>query len=189
MEAKARLNKLARLRSVGYVQTIPEVFTPGITLQRTSVSSEGHSYPYPKVLEVLYDIHTCTRNCRMFYTPVATIPEVRVGQVLYPLGTSVSSVRLCHSSVRLPYPYPKLLEVLSDPHTLARNPQALPNLSVELSIQYPMLLHTRLDMTSRQYPDVISIHLNIQCDMCTTLLSCERSTYLVTWYAFSLSYR
>ena len=34
------------------------VFTPGITLQRTSVSSEGHSYPYPELREVLYDIHT-----------------------------------------------------------------------------------------------------------------------------------
>ena len=39
MEAKARLNKLARLRSVRYVQTIPEVFTPGITLQRTSTKN------------------------------------------------------------------------------------------------------------------------------------------------------
>ena len=51
---------------VGYVQTIPGAFTPGITLlQRTSGSSVGHSYPYPELLDVLLhcnDIHTRTRN-------------------------------------------------------------------------------------------------------------------------------
>ena len=49
---------IARLCSVGYAQTIPGAFTPGITLQRTSVSAEGHSYPYPELVEVLNDIHT-----------------------------------------------------------------------------------------------------------------------------------
>ena len=89
------LRKLPRLCSEGYAQTVRGVLTPGITLQRTSVSSVGHSYPYPELLEVLYDIHTCTRNFWKFCTPVATIPGVRVQHVLYPLGTSVSSVRLC----------------------------------------------------------------------------------------------
>ena len=90
--------KLPRLCSVGYAQTVSGVFTPGITLQRTSVSSVGHSYPYPGLLEVMYDIHTCTRNFWKFCTPVATIPGVPVQHVLYPLGTSVSSVRLCHNT-------------------------------------------------------------------------------------------
>ena len=118
--------QFARLCSVGYVQTVPGVFAPGITLQRTSVSSVGHSYPYPELVEILYGIHTCTRNFWKFCTPVATIPGVRLQHVLYPLGTSVSSVRLCHntrnfwkfcktsvpvpgtsgSSVRSSYPYP-----------------------------------------------------------------------------------
>ena len=39
---------------VGYAQTIPAVDTPGITLKKTSVSSVGHSYPYPDLLQVLY---------------------------------------------------------------------------------------------------------------------------------------
>ena len=46
-------SKTSRLRSVGCVQTIPGVFTPGITLQITSVSYVGHSYPYPELLSVL----------------------------------------------------------------------------------------------------------------------------------------
>ena len=115
--------------SVGYVQTIPGVINAGITLQRTSVSSAGHSYPYPELLEVLCDIHTRTRNFWNFCTPVATIPGVWVQHVVYPLGTSVSSVRPCHntpnfwkfckasvpvpgtsvSPVRSPHPYPKPL--------------------------------------------------------------------------------
>ena len=33
---------------------------PGYFPNRTSVSSVGHSYPYPLFLEVLYNIHTCT---------------------------------------------------------------------------------------------------------------------------------
>ena len=69
---------VARSCSVGYAQTIPEVFTPGITLQRTSVSFVGHPYPYPELLEVLYDIHTRTRNFWKFCTPVPQIPGVRV---------------------------------------------------------------------------------------------------------------
>ena len=112
----------------GYLN-LTRVFTPVITLQRTSVGSVGHPYPYPELLEVLYGIHTCTRNFWKFCTPVATIPGVRVQNVLYPLGTSVSSVRLCHntrnfwnfcktsvrvpgtsvSSVRSSYPYPEIL--------------------------------------------------------------------------------
>ena len=58
----------------------------------------------------MYDIHTCTRNFRKFCTPVARIPWVRVQHVLYPLGTSVSSVFACAtipgtsgSSVRHPH--------------------------------------------------------------------------------------
>ena len=46
---------------VGYPQTIPGVDTPGITLQKTSVSSVGHSYPYPDHLQVLYASVTNTR--------------------------------------------------------------------------------------------------------------------------------
>ena len=53
---------IAKSCSVGYAQTIPAVFTPGITLQRTSVSYVGHSYPYPGLLEVMYDIHTRTQE-------------------------------------------------------------------------------------------------------------------------------
>ena len=119
--------KCSRLCSAGYVQIVPGVFTPGTTLQSTSVSYVAHPYPYPEHLEVLYDIHTCTRNFCKFCTPAATIPGVRVHHVLYPLGTSMSSVWLCHntwniwkfcntsipvpetsgSSVRSPYPYPE----------------------------------------------------------------------------------
>ena len=86
-----------------------------LALQRTSVSSVRHSCPYPEVLEVLDDIHTRTRNFWMFCTSVDTIPGVRVQHVLYPFGTPVSSVRLCHntlssvSSARLPHPYPEVL--------------------------------------------------------------------------------
>ena len=65
-------------RFVGYSQTVPRVFTPGITLLRTSVSSVGHSYPYPELLEILQDIHTRNRNFWKFCTPVLTIPGVRV---------------------------------------------------------------------------------------------------------------
>ena len=67
-----------RLCSVGYAQTIPGVFTPGITLQGTYARSVGHSYPCPELLEVLYDIHTRTRNFWKFCTPVSQIPGVRV---------------------------------------------------------------------------------------------------------------
>ena len=121
-----------RLCSVGYVETMPGIFTPGITVQRTSVSCVGHSYPYPEVLEVLHDIHTRTRNFWKICMPVATIPGVRVQYVSHPLGTSVSSVRLCHntrnfwkfcktfvpvpgtsgSSVRSPYPHPEFFRLL-----------------------------------------------------------------------------
>ena len=63
---------------VGYAQTIPGVDTPGISLQKTSVSSVGHSYPYPELLDVLYDSYTHTRNFCEFCTPVPQIPGVRV---------------------------------------------------------------------------------------------------------------
>ena len=69
---------IARLCYVGYSQTVSGVFNSGITLQRTPVSSVGHSYPYPELLEVLYDIYTRTRNFRKFCTPVRTIPRVGV---------------------------------------------------------------------------------------------------------------
>ena len=76
----ARIWYFPRLGFVGYAQTIPGVFTPGITLQRTSVSSVGYSYPYPDLLGVLYviDVHTRTRNFWKFCTPEPQIPGVRV---------------------------------------------------------------------------------------------------------------
>ena len=70
-------------------------------LQRTSVSSVGHSYPYPELLEVLYDIHTRNRKFWKFCTPVPQIPGVRVYHfhnicefIATIPGTSVSSVSL-----------------------------------------------------------------------------------------------
>ena len=53
-------------------------FTPSITLQRSSVSSVGDSLPYPELLELLYDIHTRTRNTWKFFTPVPAILGVLV---------------------------------------------------------------------------------------------------------------
>ena len=38
------------------------------------------------------------------------------------------------SSVTLSYPYPKLLEVLYDSHTLTRNPQILQNITLEFRV-------------------------------------------------------
>ena len=75
---KRAITNESRLGSVGDAQIIPRVITPGITLQRTSVSSVGHSYPYPELLEVLNEFHTRTRNFWKFCTPVPQIPEVRV---------------------------------------------------------------------------------------------------------------
>ena len=69
---------LPRLGSVGYAQTIPGIYTSGITLQRTSVSSAGHLYPYPELRKVLYDIPTRARNFWKFCTSVPQIPGVRV---------------------------------------------------------------------------------------------------------------
>ena len=61
---------------------MPVPFNPmttlGITLERTSVSSVGHSYRYPELLEVLYDIHTRTRNFWKLCTPLPQIPGVRI---------------------------------------------------------------------------------------------------------------
>ena len=79
----------------------PEVFTPGITQKRTSETSAGHSHPYPSLLEVLYDIHTCSRNLWKFCTPLVTIPGVRVQHVLYPLGKFMSPVRQCHNNTQI----------------------------------------------------------------------------------------
>ena len=65
------LPNISRLCSSGYVRNIPGVFTPGITLQRTSVC--------------LKDIHTHARNFCKFCTTFMHVP-----------GTSVSSLRPCH---------------------------------------------------------------------------------------------
>ena len=54
--------------------------------------------PVPELLEVLLDIHTRTRKLCEFCTPRATIPGVWVKHLLYPPGTSVSSVRPCHNT-------------------------------------------------------------------------------------------
>ena len=66
--------------SVGYTQNHTRA---GITLQRTYVTSVGHSYPYPELLEVLYAGGTKTRG-----TGAAC---------LYLPGTSASSARPCHN--------------------------------------------------------------------------------------------
>ena len=51
------LRSLTQQAKVELCRVCPN-YTPGITiqitLQRTSVSSAGHSYPYPELLEVLY---------------------------------------------------------------------------------------------------------------------------------------
>ena len=86
-----QMRNISRSCSGGYAQTIPGVFTPGITLQRimqvmypgyyptnNSASYVTHSYPYPERLEVLYDSHTRTRNFWKFCTPVPQTPGVRV---------------------------------------------------------------------------------------------------------------
>ena len=106
--------EIPRPCSVGYAQTIPGIFIQGITLQRTSVSSVGHSYPYPELLEVVYDIHTRTRNFWKFGTPVPQIRGVRVYNIFL---TYVSSVRPCHNTrnfceiCNTSVPYPELLPV------------------------------------------------------------------------------
>ena len=53
--------------------TIPGVFTPGITLQRTSVGSVRNSYPCQKLLQALYHIHT--RIPRTSVTSVRPYPQ------------------------------------------------------------------------------------------------------------------
>ena len=104
--------KFARSCSVGYAQshTRGMLFTPGITLQKTSVSSLGHSYPYAVLLEVLYGIHSRTQNFWKFCTPVPQIPRVRVYNYFFSnlceLCTPVHNTRnfceFCITSV--PYP-------------------------------------------------------------------------------------
>ena len=95
---------------------MPGVFTPGITLQRISITSAGHSYPYPELLEVL---HAGAAKTRGTGTACVYLP-----------GSSGSSVRPCHNTTipagsgsfeRLSYPYPELLEVLQDFHSRTRN--------------------------------------------------------------------
>ena len=99
---------------------MPGVFTPIITLQRTSVTSVGHSSP--ERLEVLYagatktrgtgtaciyppgpsgnSVRLChnTRKFCEFCKTRATMPRERVQHVLNPPGTSVSSACLCHNT-------------------------------------------------------------------------------------------
>ena len=74
---------------------------PGITLQRTSVSSVGHSYSYPELVEVLYGSHIRTRNFWKICTPVPQIPGVRVYHFY----------NLCESCTPVPQ-YPELLCIL-----------------------------------------------------------------------------
>ena len=48
----------------------------------------------------------------------------------------------------LPYPYPKLLEVLEDSHTLTRTPQTLQNITLQRLIQLRWYaLHSLLRVT------------------------------------------
>ena len=68
----------------GTHKTVPGVFIPGITLQRTSVTSVRHSYPYPELLELVYAGATKTRGAGT--------------ACLYLPGTSGSSVRPCHNT-------------------------------------------------------------------------------------------
>ena len=96
---------------------MPAVLT--ITQKKILCKFVGHSYPYQEILEILSNIYIRTRNFCKFWTPVATIPGVRVQHDLYPLGTFASSVCPCHSTrnvwklaVRYLYTYPELLEVL-----------------------------------------------------------------------------
>ena len=135
----ANIGNFARLYSVGYVytvatciqKTVPGVFTPGVTLRRTSVSPVGHSYPLPG---------TSVSSVRHSFIPVpgTSVRSVRpchnnargTGTAFFYLpGTSESSVRPCHnarnfrkfcktfipapgtsvSSVGHSYPYPELL--------------------------------------------------------------------------------
>ena len=53
-------------------------YLPGNTLHNTSVSPVRHLYPYPELLQALYDLHTRTRNFCKFCTPCFTIPELPV---------------------------------------------------------------------------------------------------------------
>ena len=111
--------KYARLCSVGYVQTVPVVITPGVTLvkdfckfcgalipvPRTSGRSVRHSYSYPDLLEILYARGHNTRGTgTASFVPARNFCEFCTPVPQYP-GTS-------GSSARHPYPYPELLEVM-----------------------------------------------------------------------------
>ena len=80
---------------VVFCRVIPGVNTLGITLQRTSVSCIGHSYP--ELLEVLYDIHTRTRKFWKFCTPV---PQIPAGYRYIICITYVGSVRVLQFNTR-----------------------------------------------------------------------------------------
>ena len=118
------------LGDIGPVRTCHAGWIKCSTLNRTPRRGGVYLpayYPYPKLLLVLRDIHTRTRNFCKFFTPRVAIPGVRVKQLLYPPGTSVTYVRPCHntrnfwkfcnsfipvpetsgSSVRPPYRYPE----------------------------------------------------------------------------------
>ena len=58
------------------------------------------------------------------------------------------------SSVTLSYPYPKLLEVLSESHTFTRNPQTLQNITLQKCFEY------------------ISCEFDRLSDRCTAFASC-----------------
>ena len=52
------------------------VYTPNHTLQRTSVTSVGHSYPYPELLEVLYARATIPGSSGSFVRLSYPYPEL-----------------------------------------------------------------------------------------------------------------
>ena len=117
-----------------YKQYPGYLLTPGTTLQWTAVSSAGHSFPYPHVLEVLlYDNHILTRNFWMFCTPVSKYPGYGCSMFctlseplwgLYACHDSQNFWKFCTTSVPIPgtsgsseiysYPYPELLWILQD---------------------------------------------------------------------------
>ena len=179
MESSTSIELLPRGRVFTWVLPVPGTF----------VSSVGHSYPYPELLQVLYASATNTRGTGTVfsYLPGTSVSSVRLYhntpnfwkccKTFIPVpgtsgnfvtfipvpGTSVSSVRpvpqhpvyrysiFCThpellrvlqarstipgtsvSYVTLQYPYPNLLEVLEDSHTLTRNPQTLQNILLQI---------------------------------------------------------
>ena len=82
-----------------------------ISVPGTSGSSVRHSYPYPELLEVLYDIHTRTRGMGIsFYNYVSSVrPCHNTRNICEFCNTSVPYPEVSVSSVRSPYPNPELL--------------------------------------------------------------------------------